>query len=647
MPTTGRFSFSRLTPLTPPALINLCHLVILFSMERLGASILDRAKSRVAFCVYAAGWPEVSLLLKSSGLSEEIPMELTGEHLYRAVVEGRGLELRYKFLLKGRGGGAFPDPYSHYQPEGVHGFSQVVDHDAYPWDDQEWTGIKWEKALIYELHPGTFTGKGTFAGVADKLDCLLELGINTVELMPLTQTPGCWNWGYDGVNLFSVNHNYGNPDELKYLIDCCHRKGLAVILDIVYNHFGPEGNYLGKFGPYFTDKYETPWGAAVNFDDTGCAAARRMVLDSVRHWIERYHFDGLRLDAVHAIKDHSRPHILEEIAAAARELEKRLERRIVIIAETDANDVQLIKPTGEGGYGIDAQWMDDFHHTVHTALTGEDKGYYRDYGRIEDLEKVYQNYLYTGEYSRFWKKKRGSNAAEVPGSLFVVAIQTHDQVGNRARGDRLSQLVDFPYLKAAAGLLFLSPYIPMLFMGEEYAEENPFLFFTDYQDPELKKAVVEGRREEFAAFGWRDIPNPEDDATFFASRLTPREKWRPHQEQIFNYYRDLISLRREHPALKVPDKRGTEVKVDPASRLVKITRRGHGRMVTALANLGRSTLSVPYPPGRKIFNSEEPRYGGRENAAKEDGSVETINEKPGVKAKERALLPGQIFIFES
>ena len=616
-------------------------------MEQLGASILERIHSKVEFSVYAERQPGVSLLLDLEGLSEEIPMERTGRSLYRTVVEGRGLELRYKYLLKGPGGEAFPDPYSHYQPEGVHGFSQVVDHDAYSWGDRNWPGIEWKKALIYELHLGTFTAGGTFLSAVEKLDYLLELGINTVELMPLTETPGRWNWGYDGVNLFSVNHKYGTPDELKYLIDCCHQKGLAVLLDIVYNHFGPEGNYLGKFGPYFTEKYKTPWGAAVNYDDSGCKTARQMVLDSVYHWIERYHFDGLRLDAVHAIKDHSRPHILEEIATTARALEKKLGRSVVIIAESDANDVRLIKTAREGGYGLHAQWMDDFHHTVHTVLTGEDKGYYQDYGKIEDLEKVYLNYLYTGEYSHFWKKQRGSDAAEVPGSRFVVAIQTHDQVGNRAQGERLSHLVKFPYLKAAAGLLFTAPYIPMLFMGEEYAEENPFLFFTDYQDPELKKAVVEGRREEFAAFGWGDIPNPEEDSTFFTSRLTPRERWRPHQEQIFNYYRDLIYLRREHPVLKVPDKTGTTVKVDPESRLVKITRRGHGRMVTALANLGRTTLTVPHLPGTEIFNSENQRYGGRENMVKETGSTVTVKAKPGVTVNERPLLPGQFLIFES
>ncbi|HPU00594.1 MAG TPA: malto-oligosyltrehalose trehalohydrolase [Bacillota bacterium] len=622
-------------------------LVILSIMERLGASILDREKGMVEFGVYAAGRPEVWLLLKAGGTVEEIPMKPAGKDVFRAVVEGRGLDLRYKFLLKGEEGGAFPDPYSHYQPEGVHGFSQVVDHEAYRWEDAEWRGIEWEKAVIYELHPGTFSERGTFDGIVEKLDYLLELGVNTVELMPLSQTPGRWNWGYDGVNLFSVNHNYGRPEELKYLVNCCHRRGLAVILDIVFNHFGPEGSYLGKFGPYFTDKYKTPWGAAVNFDDEGCAAARRMVLDSVRHWIERYHFDGLRLDAVHAIFDCSRPHILEEIAATARELEKKLGRRIVIIAETDANDVRLIKPPGEGGYGIDAQWMDDFHHAVHTALTGEDKGYYQDYGRIEDLEKVYKNYLYTGEYSRFWKKRRGSDAAAASGSRFVVAIQTHDQVGNRAWGERLSQLVEFPYLKAAAGLLFMAPYIPMLFMGEEYAEENPFLFFTDYQDPALKKAVAEGRREEFASFGWQDIPNPQDESTFFRSKLTPRHKWRRHQEQMFCYYRDLIALRREHPVLMVPDKEGTEVKVDPELRLVRISRRAADCILTALANLGRETISAAQPPGKEIFNSEEARYGGREKAEVGGGGAAKSSGKAAAKAGELTLLPGQFVIFES
>ena len=604
----------------------------------MGASILHRARERIGFTVHAAGRQGVSLLLAAGGVTEEIPMERGGGSLYRAVVEEKGLQPHYKFLLKGPGGGAFPDPCSHYQPRGVHGFSRVVDHGSYRWGDGGWAGPHWERALIYELHIGTFTAGGTFRSAAAQLDRLLELGITTVELMPLTETPGRWNWGYDGVNLFSVNHNYGSPEELKYLIDRCHQKGLAVILDIVYNHFGPEGSYLAKFGPYVTDRYETPWGAAVNFDDRGCEAMRRMVLESLRHWIERYHFDGLRLDAVHAIRDRSSPHILAEIAVTARELEEKLGRRIVIIAESDANDARLIKAPGEGGYGLDGQWMDDFHHCLHSVLTGEDKGYYGDYGRFEDLEKVYGNYLYTGGYSRFWKKKRGSDAAALPGERFVVAIQTHDQVGNRARGERLARLVGYPYLKAAAGLLMMAPYIPMLFMGEEYAEENPVLFFTDYRDRALKEAVVQGRREEFASFGWDQLPNPEDEATFFSSRLTPRERWRRHQEQLFTYYRELIALRRGHPALSTPDKEETAVRAERESRLLRISRGGEGRAITALANLGGDTLEVALPRGREIFNSEARRYGGRESGGEAAGRA--------TGGGERTLLPGHFLICE-
>jgi maltooligosyltrehalose trehalohydrolase len=596
-------------------------------MENLGPTILDRAKSRILFRVFARNRPGVTLLLKTKEKQIEIPMTREKAGLYSAIVEGLGLEVRYKYRLEGEG--AFPDPYSHYQPEGVHGYSQVVDHSAYRWQDEGWPGIDWEKAIVYELHAGACSEAGTFRGAAEKLDYLVELGINTVELMPVTQTPGRWNWGYDGANLFSVNHNYGTPGDLKYFVDSCHRKGLAVLLDVVYNHFGPEGNYLPLFGPYFTEKHKTPWGAAVNFDDAGCTIVRRMVLDSVRYWLETYHFDGLRLDAVHAIKDESPRHILQEIAAAAGEISRARGRKAVIIAETDENDARLINPPANGGFGIDAQWMDDFHHTVHTVLTGEDKGYYADYGDIRGLEKVFRNYLYTGEYSRFWKKNRGTDGSQNPGRQFMVAVQTHDQVGNRARGERLAQLAGLPHAKAAAGLLFMAPYIPMLFMGEEYAEEKPFLFFTDYIDPDLKKEVSEGRKKEFAEFGWGEVPDPEDDQTFYRSKLTPREQWRPHQEQMFHYYRDLIRLRREHPALKLPQKKGTAVKVDPERKLVEVRREGGGACVTGLFNLGRAGVEIGVREGRRVFDSERPEYGG------------------GQAADPSTLKPGQFILLET
>ncbi len=607
----------------------MAEVVILLSMEQLGPSIPELTDDNITYRVYAHNRSGVKLQLKENGHLREIPMILEEPHLFRAAVEGFGQEPLYKFILEEEG--AFPDPYSHYQPEGVHGFSQVVDHAAYSWGDQTWAGINWPEAIVYELHMGAFSEEGTFRGAEKKLDILLELGINTIEVMPVTQTPGRWNWGYDGANLFSVNHNYGTPNDFKFFVDSCHRKGLAVLLDVVYNHFGPEGNYLSLFGPYFTDKYDTAWGAAVNYDDADSEVVRKMVLQNVRHWIERYHVDGLRLDAVHAIHDQSPRHILQEIADTARELSTSLKRKIVIIAETDENNVQVINPDADGGYGIDAQWMDDFHHTVHTILTGEDNGYYQDYGDFKGLEKVFRNYLYTGEHSRFWKKKRGTDGSVNPGHQFVVAIQTHDQVGNRAHGERLSRLVDFPYLKAAAGLLFMAPYIPMLFMGEEYGEENPFLFFTNYIDPELKQAVSEGRKKEFADFGWDDLPDPEDDRTFYASRLTPREKWAPRQQQIFAYYRDLIKLRKEHPALRKPDKNAVKIETDPERWLVRVERRGGGKQVDAYGNLGKEEIDLEPPPGRVIFDSEVPCYGGRR-----DGGEHI-----------KQLLPGQFLLLET
>ena len=299
---------------------------------------------------------------------------------------------------------------------------------------------------------------------------------------------------------------------------------------------------------------------------------RKMVLDNVVYWLKLYHLDGLRLDAVHAITDRGPKHILEEIAETVDRLSARLDRKIAVIAETDQNQARLLNPRGEGGYGIHAQWMDDFHHSIHTALTGEKKGYYIDYGDIRDLKKVYCNYLYTGSYSRFWKKNRGSDASANPGRQFIVSIQTHDQVGNRAAGERLSMLIDFPYLKVAAGMLFMAPYIPLLFMGEEYGEENPFLF-TDYSEPQLKKSVYAGRRREFKDFGWDQIPNPEDDRTFYRSRLTPPERWKERQVKLFHFYRELISLRKRLPALRFPEKKSLEIKVYPESKVIEIKRR--------------------------------------------------------------------------
>ena len=347
-----------------------------------------------------------------------------------------------------------------------------------------------------------------------------------------------------------------------------------------------------------------------------------MVLENVRYWLQEYHFDGLRLDAIHAIKDESPTHILRDISDTVQKIAAGSDRRIILIAETDENDVRIINPPEKGGYGLDAQWMDDFHHTVHTVLTGEKAGYYIDYGRLDGLVKVYKNYLYTGEFSRFWQKERGSDASLNPGHQFVVSIQNHDQVGNRAGGERLGRLVDFPTLKTAAGLLFFSPYIPLLFMGEEYAEENPFLFFTNYEDPKLKAAVSEGRKKEFKAFEWESFHDPEDDQTFYSSGLTPRDKWKEQNKQMFSFYQDLIRLRKTHPVLKHLEKEKTAVKVEEKTRLVEIQRWYGTKKLIGLFNLGENDipLSNYRLSGKQIFNSQWKKYGG--NTEKDSNTLE-------------------------
>jgi maltooligosyltrehalose trehalohydrolase len=578
-------------------------------MRKMGYSIIDREKARIEFRVFAYQKEKVSLLLQTKHGEKIIPMEQEEAHIYSTVVEGLGLDLLYKFRIENEGD--YPDPYSNYQPQGVHGFSQIIDHASYSWNDKEWKGIDLDKLIIYELHTGTFSPEGTFRGVVNKLDYLLELGINAIELMPVTQTPGRWNWGYDGANLFSVNKNYGTPDDLKYLVDTCHQKGIGVILDVVYNHLGPEGNYLPVYGPYFTEKHKTAWGAAVNYDDNFSEYTRAMVLENIRFWLEEYHIDCLRLDAIHTIMDESSRHILQEMSSTAKEVSQKTGRKIFLIAETDENDVKVINPPEKGGYGIDAQWMDDFHHIIHSFLTGEKGGYYQDYGRLEGLEKAFKNYLYTGEFSQFWQKNRGTDASQNPGYQFVVSLQNHDQVGNRARGGRISALVDFHFLKAAAGLIFLSPYIPLLFMGEEYAEKNPFLFFTDYEDSELQSAVSEGRRKEFKDFNWDEIPDPQDEQSFFNSKLTPRENWTKENQWIFNFYRDLINLRKKHPALMHLEKENTEARVNSEQKIVEVKRWNNDKKLRALINMGEEEIPLEVTSGRQIFNSEWKQYGGK------------------------------------
>lgn len=437
-----------------------------------------------------------------------------------------------------------PDPVSRFQPDGVHGASVLVDPEAFVWSDADWRGLPLERLIVYELHVGACTAEGTFAGLIPRLSALKDLGVTAIELMPVAQFPGARNWGYDGVYLYAPQSTYGGPDGLKTFVDACHRHGLAVILDVVYNHLGPEGNYLDDFGPYFTDRYRTPWGRAVNYDGPDSDEVRRFVVDNARYWITEYHMDGLRLDAIHGIYDFGAMHILRELAEAVHEQGRALGRTVLVIGESDLNDVRVITPPTEGGYGLDAQWSDDFHHALHAVLTGERAGYYEDFGKAEQLATALQDgFVYSGQHSRHRRRRHGNSSRGRPPQQLIICTQNHDQIGNRAWGERLTALVPWEALKVAAAALLLAPQTPLLFMGEEYGETAPFQYFVDHGDPGLIEAVRQGRRREFAAFGWTDVPDPFDKATFERSRLQGGAPHDDRQRALLAWYRRLIALR--------------------------------------------------------------------------------------------------------
>jgi len=443
-----------------------------------------------------------------------------------------------------------PDPVSRSLPEGVHGRTEIVDAESFPWSDREWRGAALEDYILYELHTGTFTTPGTFEGIIQKFSYLKEmLGVTVIELMPVDAFPGERNWGYDGVSPYAVQASYGGPFELKRLVDGAHNAGLAVMLDVVYNHLGNEGNYLESFGPYFTDRHHTPWGKAVNYDGPESEHVRRFVIENALYWIREYHIDGLRLDAVQTIHDDSPKHILAEIKEEVEGLAQSIGRKVCVIAETDQNDARLVRPPAQQGYGLDAFWSDDFHHAVHTALTGESAGYYQDFGGEEQIAKALQEgYVFQGEHFRFWNGPRGTSASGVPLLRNVICIQNHDQVGNRAKGERLTELAGWAARRAAAALLLLAPHTPLLFMGQEYDEPAPFQFFSSYTDPALKEAVRRGRREEFKEFvsasSWNEVPDPEDPETFLRSKL----HWElaNAENEMLDWYSSLIALRKKY-----------------------------------------------------------------------------------------------------
>jgi maltooligosyltrehalose trehalohydrolase len=505
---------------------------------------------------------------------------------------GRGID--YGFLVDDDAK-IYPDPRSFWQPNGVHGPSRVYDYGRFAWSDARFQAPPLSSGVIYELHVGTFTAQGTFDAAIEKLDHLVELGVTHVELMPVAAFEGRHGWGYDGVVLFAVHEPYGGPDGLKRFVSAAHAKGLAVLLDVVYNHFGPSGNYTGKFGPYVTDSHHTPWGSAVNFEDAGSNEVRRFFCDNALMWMRDFHIDGLRLDAVHAFIDRSAIHFLEQLSSEVETLQAELGRRLVLIAESDLNDPRIVTPREAGGLGIDAQWSDDFHHALFAVLCPKERGgYYADFGSLAQLAKALERaFVYDGIYSAYRKRIHGRPAGSLSQHRFLGYIQTHDQVGNRAVGDRINHVAGLERAKIAAAIYLLSPFVPMLFQGEEWAASTPFQYFADHNDPELARLVSEGRSREFAAFGWTPemIPDPESPQTYEASKLKWNEVNDPQHAEMLEWYRALIRLRRTTPDLNNGAAGNVRVTFDEEKKWLRIERGA----IAVICNLGAADISFPVP----------------------------------------------------
>lgn len=495
------------------------------------------------FRVWAPNAQQVKVRLSSARGEQDLAMERTEEGYFELFTQAQAGDRYFLIVDENQ---PVPDPVSRLLPEGVHGRTEIVGASGFAWTDAQWRGLPLEKYIIYELHVGTFTPQGTFDAAIEKLPYLKSLGITVIEIMPVAAFPGTRNWGYDGVSLYAVQASYGGPEGLRRLVDAAHAHGLGVMLDVVYNHLGNEGNYLRLFGPYFTAKHQTPWGEAINYDQPGSAGVRQYVVENALYWIREYHLDGLRLDAVQTIQDDSPRHILTEISESAANLSSELGRQVCLIAETDENDARMVRPRREDGYGLDAVWSDDFHHAVHAFFTGERKGYYQDFGKPQQMARALnEGFVFQGEPFRFWEgRPRGTSSKGMPAPAHVICIQNHDQVGNRAQGDRLTALAPRGVRMLAAALLLLAPETPLLFMGQEFDEPHPFQFFTDYGDPTLQKAVSEGRRNEFKDFDFKDVPDPQDPATFERSKLS----WPLTQGEnvMLEWYRSLLTLRRRY-----------------------------------------------------------------------------------------------------
>jgi len=578
-------------------------------LERnLGINFKDGQPASVRF--WAPEAKEASI--KIAG--ETFPLEKQGFGYWVTSLENLKPGDLYQFVIDNET--VVPDPASLKQPEGVHGPSEAFDLNAFAWTDQNWKNPALGTYLLYELHTGTFTPEGTFAALSEKLDYLVELGITAIEIMPVAQFPGGRNWGYDGVFPFAVQISYGGAEGLQQLVNTCHAKGLAVVLDVVYNHVGPEGNYFGQSGPYFTEKYHTPWGSAINFDDAWSDGVRNYFIENVLMWFRDFHIDALRLDAVHAIKDLGVKHLLQEMKEQVKGLMDATHEKHYLIAECDLNDNKYINPLDQKGYGMDAQWIDEFHHALRVTAGEPATGYYSDFTGIGHLEKAYRDaYIYDGIYSPHRLKTFGGKAEGNPGSQFVVFSQNHDQVGNRMLGERSSQLVSFEMQKLMAAAVLCSPFLPMLFMGEEWGETNPFLFFTSHGDPELIEAVRKGRKAEFAAFHAEgEAPDPQEEATFEQSKLQWELQQQEGHQQLLSFYKNIIALRKRYAPMHNNNRQQMTVTADANKNCLVLRRWEQEVQVLCLMNFSSKvhdiTLPDDKPHWKKILDSADPQWKG-------------------------------------
>ncbi len=578
---------------------------------KIGANYLGN--NQCEFTVWAPTLKQVAVQLVSPD-KHLIPMQQSAEGYWQTTATDIPPGTLYTYQLEAKND--WPDPASKYQPQGVHSPSQVIDENAFTWTDTDWQGVPLAETIIYELHVGTFTQAGTFQAIIPQLTKLKELGINAIEIMPVAQFPGERNWGYDGVYPYAVQNSYGGPEGFKKLINACHKQGISVILDVVFNHLGPEGNYLSQFAPYFTSKYGSIWGTPLNFDDAYSDGVRNYFIENALYWFRDYHIDGLRIDAIQAIFEVSARPFLQELSDETANLSQQLGRKLYLIAESDLNDVRTLRSKELGGFGLDAQWCDDFHHALHTLLTGENDRYYQDFGKCEHLAKSFkESFVYSGQYAPHRKRKHGNSAKEQPADQFIVFSQTHDQIGNRILGDRLSKIVNFETLKLAAATVLISPYIPFLFMGEEYGEEAPFLYFVSHSDENLIEAIRKDKQQEFKSFEGRgEFQDPQSPESFQKCKLNWEKQTAGKHKILWEWHQHLIQLRCTIPALKKLDKTNLEVSSIEAKKILFLRRWTDDSQIFCILNFNKKqvafTAALPNGNWKKILDSADAKWMG-------------------------------------